>query len=67
MPALTTTTAPPPCPCSTALALLANDINASVALCGELLGSSCCAAASVVSATEDAAAGKHKHQYVTCI
>jgi hypothetical protein len=53
---------------STALALLSNDINASVALCRELLGSPCCQAATVLSAAEDAAAtvASHHDRVVFC-
>jgi hypothetical protein len=40
----------------TALALLSNDINASVGLCKELLEHRCCAAASILNAAEDALA-----------
>ena len=47
--------------CSTALALLSNDINSSVALCRELLGSHCCVAASVLSAADEAAAFVASH------
>jgi hypothetical protein len=46
---------------STALALLSNDINASVALCRELLGSRCCSAAFVMGSAEDAAADVASH------
>ena len=46
---------------STALALLSNDINSSVALCRELLGSHGCVAASVLSAANEAAATVASH------
>ncbi len=41
---------------STALALLSNDVNASVALCRDLLSSHCAAAAFVLSVADEAAA-----------
>jgi hypothetical protein len=40
----------------TALALLSNDINSSVALCRDLLDSPCCTAASILNAADDAVA-----------
>ena len=45
----------------TALALLSNDVNASVALCRDLLGSHCAAAAFVLSAADEAATAVASH------